>query len=183
MSRIDPPDTGTLDSTVEELFAQIADIHGFVPNQHHLEAHFPLLLRSLLDLNRRVLLAGELDPDLLEIIAFVLAVENECEYCQRYHSRLLEDRTISSEGIEQLRTNWRAYEFTQREQTIVEFAVTINASPHAVTDETIAELMRVGLSERALVQLVHFTSLMRGYHTFNIVFDTDEGDRDGHWMG
>lgn len=183
MSRIDPPDADALDSTVEELFAQIADIHGFVPNQHRLEAHFPLLLRSLLDLNRRVLLAGDLDPDLLEIIAFVLAVENECEYCQRYHGRLLEDHTITAEGVEQLRSNWQAYEFTPRERTIVEFAVTVNANPHAVTDETIANLIEYGLSERALVQLVHFTSLMRGYHTFNIVFDTDESDRDGHWMG
>ncbi len=182
MSRIDPPPESAIDSDVEDLFEQIADIHGFVPNQHRLEAHFPLLLRSLLDLNRRILLAGQLAPETLEIIALVLAVENECEYCQHYHAALLAEHTISTEGVAQIREDWRQYEFTARRQAIIDFAVTVNTAPHAVTRTDIHHLREHGLNEQALVQLVHFVSLMRGYHTFNIVFDTDLDAQNGSWL-
>lgn len=182
MSRIDPPDDDDLDAATETLLDQISGIHGFVPNQHRLEAYFPLLLRSLLDLNRRVLLAGGLDPELLEVIALVLAVENECDYCRQYHAGLLAEREITADGVDQLLEDWTDYDFAPRSRTIVEFAVTVNHDPHDIDDSDIEELIEYGLDEKDLVQLVHFVNLMGGYQTFNVVFDTDPDTERGNWM-
>lgn len=182
MARIDLPTTDELDSTVTELLDQVADIHGFVPNQHRLEAHFPLLLRSLLDLNRRVILAGDLDSELLETIALILAMENECPYCEHYHAMILENRGFTGEEIARLERDWREWEFTDREETIVEFSVAINDDPHSITDEDVAAVLDAGPDEKDLVQLVHFTNLMRAYNTFNVVMDTDLDREEGGWM-
>lgn len=181
MARIEIPDHDELDSTTRELLDQVADIHGFVPTQHKLESHFPLLLRSLLDLNRRVILAGDLDPTLLETIALVLAVENGCGYCEHYHTRILENETFDEEAIERLKRDWREWDFTAREAVAVEFAVAVNDDPHSITDDDVDSVLDAGFDEQDLVQLLHFVNLMRGYNTFNVVLDTDLDRTDGGW--
>jgi uncharacterized peroxidase-related enzyme len=182
MARIDPPEESDLSDRDRELLAEISDIHGFVPNQHELEAHFPLLLRSLLDLNRRVMLAGDLDPTLLETIALILADETDCEYCFHYHAMQLANRSgVDRADVEALQGNWRSANFSPRRQALVEFALTINADPHAVTDEDVADLREHGLTAQDLVQLVHFVNVMRGYNLFNVVFGTERDEESGGW--
>lgn len=182
MARIDPPDDDALSERDRELLAEIGEIHGFVPNQHELEAHFPLLLRSLLDLNRRVMLAGDLDPTLLETIALILADENDCEYCFHYHAMQLEQRSgVDRADIEALQGDWRDASFAPRRAALVEFAIQINEDPHDVTDEDIESLLAQGLTTQDLVQLVHFVNVMRGYNLFNVVFQTDLDEASGGW--
>lgn len=182
MSRIPLPADEELDEQAKTLLEQVRDIHGFVPNQHRLDAYFPLVIRSLLDLNRRTILAGDLDPVLLETIALVLALENECEYCIAYHLGVLEDRGFSPDELEVLREDWRDADFIPLRQAYVELAVSVNDDPHTVTDDDIDRLLELGASEQDLVQLLHFVNLMRGYNTFNIVLQTDLDDERGGWL-
>lgn len=170
-----------MNSTEAELLARVGEIHGFVPNQHELDAHLPLLLRSLLDLNRRVLLAGDLDPGFLERLALVLSVENECPYCMAYHEMVLENRDVAPEEVAALEADWRDVGLSPREEALMAFALDVNADPHAVTDADVQALLERDVTEKDLVQLVHFVTLIRGYNTFNVVFDTDLDNADGGW--
>ena len=182
MARIDPPEDDALSERDRELLAQIAEIHGFVPNQHELEAHFPLLLRSLLDLNRRVMLAGDLDPELLETIALILADENDCEYCRHYHAMQLVARSgVDQADVDAFLADWRNANFSPRREALVEFAVRINDDPHGVTDADVEALKEQGFTTQDLVQLVHFVNVMRGYNLFNVVFQTDLDEESGGW--
>lgn len=182
MSRIPLPADDNLDEQARSLLEQVEEIHGFVPNQHRLDAYFPLVLRSLLDLNRRTILAGDLDPVLLETIALVLAIENECDYCIAYHLGVLEERGFSPAELEVLREDWREAEFTPLRRAYVELAVAVNDDPHSVTDEDIDRLRELGATEQDLVQLLHFVNLMRGYNAFNIVLQTDLDAERGGWL-
>lgn len=182
MPRIPFPTEDELDEQARTLLVQVEDVHGFVPNQHRLDAYLPLVLRSLLDLNRRVLLTGDLDPDLLETIALVVAVKSDCEYCVAYHLGVLEGQGRSTAELEAILDDWRTVEFPTREAALIELAVAVVDDPHAVSDGDVDRLLDLGYSAADLVQLVHFVNLMRGYNTFNVVFQTDPDDERGGWM-
>ena len=182
MARIPLPTDDELDDQARTLLEQVEEVHGYVPNQHRLDAYFPLALRSLLDLNRRVILAGELDPVFLETVALILAVENDCAYCVAYHLGVLEERGFTREELDVFRDDWRDAEFSPIERAYVELSVTVNDDPHSVTDEDIDRLLELGASNQDLVQLLHFVNLMRGYNTFNIVLQTDLDSERGGWL-
>lgn len=181
MSRIDPPTESEMGRLERELLERVEEIHGFVPNQHALDAHVPLLLRSLVDLNRRVLLAGDLDPLFLEKLALLISVENGCEYCVGYHETALEGRA-NPEEIRTLVDDWRAAEFTALERTMVDLALAANEDPHAVTDEQVEAVMDAGATAADLVQLMHFVTVIQGYNTFNVVFQTDLDEHSDSWL-
>jgi len=182
MARIPLPSDDELDDQARALLEQVEEVHGYVPNQHRLDSYFPLVLRSLLDLNRRVILAGDLDPVLLETIALILAIRNDCDYCIAYHLSVLEDRGFPQEELEIIRDDWRDAEFSPFRRAIIELAVAINDDPHSIADEDIDRLLELGASEQDLVQLLHFVNLMRGYNAFNIVLQTDLDSERGGWM-
>lgn len=185
MSRIDPPERrGDLE---ERLIDRLEETHGFVPNQHLLDLHLPLVLESLLDLNRRVVFEGDLDHVFLEKLALLISADNGCDYCISYHSNnyaaLLERRGAPTEEVEALRRgDWRDAEFTEREAALVELALAANRDPSGVTDRDVQDTLDAGASERDLVQLVHFVTLIEGYNRFNTVFDTDVDDEMGGWL-
>jgi len=182
MPRIPFPGDDDLDEQTRALLEQVEDVHGFVPNQHRLDAYLPLVLRSLLDLNRRVLLTGDLEPELLETIALIVAVKSECEYCIAYHLAVLEAQGRPTAELDAILDDWRAVEFAAKEEALIGLAVTVVDDPHAVTDGDVDRLLDFGYSPADLVQLVHFVNLMRGYNAFNVVFGTDPDDERGGWM-
>ena len=182
MPRIPFPTEDDLDEQARTLLEQVEDVHGFVPNQHRLDAYLPLVLRSLLDLSRRVLLTGDLEPDFLETVALIVAVQSDCEYCVAYHLDVLEGQGRSTAELEAILDDWRTVGFPTREAALIELAVTVVDDPHGVNDEDLDRLFDLGYSAADLVQLVHFVNLMRGYNAFNVVFQTDPDDERGGWM-
>lgn len=187
MSRIAPPPEEGLEEMQRELLERLEETHGFVPNQHRLDLHLPLVLESLLDLNRRVIFEGGLEPAFLEKLALIISVENDCDYCVTYHANnyaaLLEERGLGTDEVGAIRSgNWRDADLTPLQEPLVELALTANDDPRSVTDEDVEAALDAGAEPRDLVQLVHFVNLIAGYNRLNTVFDTDLDDEMGGWM-
>lgn len=187
MSRIEPPPEEEFEPLQDELVERLEDTHGFVPNQHRLDLHLPLVLESLLDLNRRVIFEGNLGPAFLEKLALIVSVENGCDYCVSYHANnyasLLEKRGLGTEELDAIRSgDWREADLDPLQETLVSLALEANDDPRSVTDEDVEEALDAGAEPRDLVQLIHFVNLIAGYNRFNTVFDTEVDDEMGGWM-
>ena len=72
---------------------------------------------------------------------------------------------LSSEGIMAIKESWL--------EILLEFALKINGDPSATTDEDVEELRSVGLSDKGLVQLVHYVSHFASYNRLNLSLNTD----------
>lgn len=188
MSRIEPLGDEELSQKQRELLERVEEVHGFIPNQQRIEARLPLVLESLLNLNRRIVFAGPLDLAFLEKVALVISREWGCGYCVGYHERsyrrALEKRGVSDEEIRELLTDWRRADLSKIEELLMEFAVKSVNEPENVTDEDVEGILEAGAEEDALVQLVAFVNLISGYNRFNLVFGTepDDEEAEGGWL-
>jgi len=127
MSRIDPLEDEELSPKQKDLLERVEEVHGYVPNQQRIEARLPLVLETLIDLNRRVVFAGPLDLEFLEKVALVVSREMGCEYCIGYHeqsyARVLERRGLHDGELRELKQNWREAGLSEQEQGLMELAV------------------------------------------------------------
>lgn len=187
MSGIEPLPDDELDERQLELLARVREVHGFVPNQQRIEVRLPLVMETLLDLNRRIVFEGPLEPEFLEKVALLVSREWGCSYCVGYHERsyrqLLEERGVPEERIRALVRDWREADLEPGEEALMEIALKSVKEAEAVTDEDIDRVLDAGVPEEALVQLVMFVNLISGYNRFNTVFATEPDERDGGWLG
>jgi len=162
-----------------ELFAWVAEAEGEVPNHFLVEMNFPEFFNAKMSATRVLWEAGELTMEEVQHIGVVVSRANNCEYCtaafctilnyalekeQDYVTRLLEQGT---EVIDD-----------QRLRTLLDFAVKSNDDPRAVTDEDVAGLRDIGLTDKGIVQVVHLVSDFASYNRLNQVLKTDYDYRD-----
>lgn len=60
----------------------------------------------------------------------------------------------------------------------MQFALKINADAASITDRDIAQLRKVGLTDKGIVQLCHFVSDFASYNRLNLALQTDYDYRE-----
>ncbi|MDC7784286.1 peroxidase-related enzyme [Rhodoplanes sp. TEM] len=83
-----------------------------------------------------------------EMIAVAVSSQNRCYYCLVAHGAAV--RTLSGDPLlgEQLVTNYRAARLSPRHRAMLDFAVTLTATPWTVEDEDRARLRAAGFADR-----------------------------------
>ena len=121
---------------------------GFVPNVFLAYAKRPEHFRAFMHYHD-LLMRGPSGLSRAEREAIVVAVsaENTCLYCVTAHGAAL--RILGKDPVvaDQIATNWRTADLSDRLRAILEFASRVNEPGFAATSEEIAKLRAAGLSE------------------------------------
>jgi uncharacterized peroxidase-related enzyme len=121
---------------------------GFIPNVFLAYARRPEHFRAFMQYHD-LLMKGPSGLSRAEREAIVVAVsaENACLYCVTAHGAAL--RILGKDPLvaDQIATNWRTADLSPRLRAILTFASRVNEPRFAASEEEIARLRAVGLSE------------------------------------
>ena len=137
----------SLDQIPEDLRARIVEIQektGFVPNVFLTLAHRPRELRAFLAYHD-ALMEGDsgLSKAEREMIVVATSAVNDCQYCVVAHGAI-RIRARNPLISDQIAVNYRKADLSEREATMLEFALKVATSSGEVTDEDIARVRAQG---------------------------------------
>ena len=157
----------------------MTDMEGEVPNHFYIEMNFPELLKAKLGTTKVLWQLGELSMPEIQHVGIAVSKANGCPYCTAAFCTILNyGLQTDEEYTKQFLEEGTAALSDPRLKTLVEFALKVNLSPKDVTDEDVAQLREVGLTDKGVVQLIHLVSDFASYNRLNLALDTDYDYRD-----
>ena len=167
------------DPVIQEIFSWVTDMEGQVPNHFYIEMNFPELLKAKLGTTKVLWQLGELSMPEIQHIGIAVSKANGCPYCTAAFCTILNyGLQTDEEYTKQFLEEGTAALSDPRLKTLVEFALKVNLSPKDVTDEDVAQLREVGLTDKGVVQLIHLVSDFASYNRLNLALNTDYDYRD-----
>jgi uncharacterized peroxidase-related enzyme len=145
----------------EPMFAGVEASMGFVPNSMLTMAHWPELLQSFSGFAGTVLGAGELDPGLRQLLAFVVSNAAGCRYCQAHTSHVATKVGVTTQKIQAAFEFETSSLFTDAERAALRVALHAGMVPNAV-EPAHMDALREHFSEKQIVEIVAVISLF-GY--------------------
>ncbi len=169
MNRLEAIDPETATGQAKKLLDGVQKKLGFTPNVMRTMANSPAVLQGYLSFSN-ALGKGSLSPKLREQIALVVAQDNECEYCLAAHSAIGRTVGLSEEAI---RDSRRGESPDGKEAAILEFASTLVVNRGWVTDEEVARVRKVGVTEGETAEIIANVSLAIFTNYLNHVAQTE----------
>jgi uncharacterized peroxidase-related enzyme len=167
------------DPEIREHFEWVTAVEGAVPNHFYVELNFPEFIMAKLGATQILWREGELSLVEVQHVGILVSQANGCPYCTAAFCTVLNyGMDTAEEYVQQLVTDGVAAVEDARLETILKFALKVNADAKAITDGDTDGLRAVGLTDKGLVQLVHLVSDFGAYNRLNLALDTDYDYRD-----
>lgn len=162
------------DPAVEEIFEWVTEMEGSVPNHFYLELNFPEYMKHKLRSTAVLWEEGELSMPEIQHVGIAVSKANGCEYCTGAFCTILDyGLDADTEYVMEFLENGTDALDDERLEAIVDYALTANDDPNAVTDGDVERLREVGLGDEGIVQLTHVVSDFASYNRINSALDTD----------
>ncbi|MDP2727776.1 MAG: peroxidase-related enzyme [Dehalococcoidia bacterium] len=175
MSRVKLVEVEDADGKAREVFGDIQQSFGMVPNLFKAYALRPEILEAKWNKVKAVMQEGELPPQLKQMIAVVVSKANECQYCVNAHSAALAMMGMSQQQIQQLVENLEAANISASDMLVLKLAVKSTLDPRSITDQEMHDLKSVGYSDSQVVEVFSvaamFTALNKFIDTLQIPID------------
>ena len=148
ISRFPVPDLDDLPDDLRERILAVQEKSGFVPNVFLVLAHRPDEARAFFDYHDALMLReGGLSAAEKEMIVVATSAANDCVYCVVAHGAILRVRAKDPQLADQVATNWRKADLTERQRAIIEFALRVATDSASVEEAHLAELRSHGLDD------------------------------------
>ena len=148
ISRFPVPDINELP---EDMRAQILDVQekaGFIPNVFLALAHRPDEFRAFFQYHDALMeRASGLTKGEREMIVVATSGINQCTYCVVAHGAVLRIREKNPLLADQIGTNYRKADITERQKVMLDFAVNVSLTAYEVDDEDYQNLHQHGFSD------------------------------------
>lgn len=175
MSRFPIPDRADLPADLRARIDDVEEKSGFVPNVFLALAHRPDEWRAFFSYHDALM--NKETPALTrgdrELIVVATSAQNHCLYCVVAHGAIARIRARDPRIADQVATDWRKAELDDRQRAILEVAVRFATEPWTVTDQHLAALRQLGLTDEDVWdvgaiaaffamsnRLVHLTAMM-----------------------
>ena len=167
------------DPEIREHFEWVTSVEGAVPNHFYVELNFPEFIMAKLGATQVLWRSGELTLPEVQHVGILVSQANGCAYCTAAFCTILNYGLETAEDyVQKLITDGVAVVEDARLETILKFALKVNADAKAITDADTDGLRTVGLTDKGIVQLVHLVSDFGAYNRLNLALDTDYDYRD-----
>lgn len=148
------PDADTLDEDLQKYFAVCQEKLGMVPNVLRSYAIAPARLRSFIAMYNDLMQSESgLSKLEREMIATVVSSENKCFYCVVAHGAGVRELSGDPALGELMAINYRAAELSDRQRTMLDFAVKATQSPAELEESDRQALRDVGFDERDIMDI------------------------------
>lgn len=150
---------------VKELFDEVKDYLGFVPNLLKQMANSPAVLKGYISFSKS-LQKGKLDKQLREQIALAVAKANDCEYCVSAHTAL---GRLFGVPQEELIANLRGTSDSPKVARAIQFSLLLVAKQGKVSDHELESLRQAGFSDEEISEIIATVGLNMFSNFFNHV--------------
>jgi len=141
-------------------------------------ARCPDLLKRIVPVFEAFYANGVVEPQLIELMRWKMAVVNDCSYCADMRAGFVHEALAPKESyVFDAHQPKPGGVLNEREALAVSLGERLALDPHTLTDEFFAELKTV-FTEEEIVNLIFAGSIFNWGATFNIAMHTT-GDGDG----
>jgi uncharacterized peroxidase-related enzyme len=148
ISRFPVPDLDDLPEDVRARILAVQEKSGFVPNVFLTLAWRPDEFRAFFAYHDALMdKPGPLTKAEREMIVVTTSAANQCQYCVVAHGAILRIRAKNRLIADQVASNWRKADLTERQKAMLDFAMKVSARAHEVGDEDIAALKAHAFTE------------------------------------
>lgn len=148
ISRFPVPKLDELPADIQKLILEVQEKSGFLPNVFLALAHRPDEFRAFFAYHEALM---EKDSGLSkgerEMIVVATSGHNNCIYCVVAHGAILRIREKNSLIADQIATNFRKADISDRQKAMLAFAVRVSAESYRINAEDFAELHEHGFSD------------------------------------
>ena len=143
------PDINTLPDDLKNKILEIQDKSGFIPNVFLALAHRPEEFRAFFSYHDALMdKESGISKGEREMIVVATSALNECLYCVVAHGAILRIREKNSLIADQLATNYKKADITDRQRAMLDFAVKVSRHANTISDEDIQALVQHGFSDQ-----------------------------------
>ena len=143
------PDINTLPDDLKNKILEVQDKSGFIPNVFLALAHRPEEFRAFFSYHDALMnKESGISKGEREMIVVATSALNECLYCVVAHGAILRIREKNSLIADQLATNYKKADITDRQRAMLDFAVKVSQHANTISDEHIQALAQHGFSEQ-----------------------------------
>lgn len=140
-SRFPVPELDDLPEDIRAAILAVEEKSGFIPNVFLMLAHRPDEFRAFFAYHDALMdRPGNLTKAEREMIVVATSGPNQCQYCVVAHGAILRIRAKDPLVSDQIATNYRKADITDRQKAMLDFALKVSAEAYAVSDEDFAIL-------------------------------------------
>ncbi|WP_295652723.1 peroxidase-related enzyme [uncultured Dietzia sp.] len=140
-SRFPVPELDDLPEDIRAAILTVEEKSGFIPNVVLMLAHRPDEFRAFFAYHDALMdRPGNLTKAEREMIVVATSGPNQCQYCVVAHGAILRIRAKDPLVSDQIATNYRKADITDRQKAMLDFALKVSAEAYAVSDEDFAIL-------------------------------------------
>lgn len=148
ISRFPVPDINELPEDMRALMLDVQEKAGFIPNVFLALAHRPDEFRAFFQYHDALMeRASGLTKGEREMIVVATSGINQCTYCVVAHGAVLRIREKNSLLADQIGTNYRKADITERQKVMLDFAVKVSLNAYEVSDADYQVLYQHGFSD------------------------------------
>jgi uncharacterized peroxidase-related enzyme len=143
------PDINTLPDDLKKKILEVQDKSGFIPNVFLALAHRPEEFRAFFSYHDSLMnKESGISKGEREMIVVATSALNECLYCVVAHGAILRIREKNSLIADQLATNYKKADITDRQRAMLDFAIKVSRHANTISDEDIQALAQHGFSDQ-----------------------------------
>ncbi len=159
ISRFPVPELEELPDDIRERILAVQEKSGFVPNVFLALAHRPDEFRAFFAYHDALMEKEDgLTKGEREMIVVATSGLNQCIYCVVAHGAILRIREKNPHLADQIATNYRKADITERQKAMLDFAAKVSLEAHEVNDTDFEKLREQGFSDEEIWDIGAITS-------------------------
>ncbi|MHC8943115.1 4-carboxymuconolactone decarboxylase [Advenella incenata] len=148
VSRFPVPELKEMPEDIRTRILEVQEKSGFIPNVFLALAHRPDEFRAFFAYHDALMeKPGNLTKAEREMIVVATSSLNQCQYCVIAHGAILRIRAKDPLIADQIATNYRKANITERQKTMLDFAILVSQNAHEVGESDFETLKRHGFSD------------------------------------
>jgi 4-carboxymuconolactone decarboxylase len=148
VSRFPVPELKDMPDDIRERILAVQEKSGFIPNVFLTLAHRPDEFRAFFAYHDALMeKPGNLTKAEREMIVVATSNVNQCQYCVIAHGAILRVRAKDPLIADQVATNYRKADITDRQKAMLDFAMKVSQTAHLVGEPDFDALKEHGFDE------------------------------------
>ena len=160
ISRFPVPRIEDLPKDIAERILAVQEKSGFIPNVFLVLAHRPDEFRAFFAYHDAVMeRPSGLTKGEKELVVVATSAANDCQYCVVAHGAIARIRMKDPRIADQVATNWRKADLTERQRALLAFATKVATRSAELEEADYAEMARHGWTEEDIWDVGAITAL------------------------
>lgn len=143
---------------LRQLYAQVKETLGFVPNLFQAQGGRPDFAQLTMEMIKTLHSPGALSVDLKEKIGLVVSSANSNSYCIRVHLEMLSKLGVELDIGKQLVRDFETADVPDNEKALFRFADKLTRAPFDVKRNDVEELRGAGWDNAAILEVTQAVS-------------------------